>query len=324
LSNNKTIFIKSINGDFSTNEVLDWIIDFGYNFRRTNEFDLTNWRFKFDLNKIENSFIYDKMDNPFIHAFWYRKGGKAGLNKNVDNNDAIKMFKWFENSEKKTIKEFFYKMFCKKGLNLPPANKVNKLLVLDRAKKIGLNIPRSIVTNDKNQVLEFIQKFRDVILKSISDYSIMYEKESKVFTSYTVKLKKSDLVDYPNLIFPILVQQEIKKIIDIRVFYLGGQCYPMAIFSQNDKQTNLDFRRYNFNKPNRQVPYNLSNKVKIQIVKLMKYFELESGSLDFILSKDNLVYFLEVNPVGQFGMVSYPCNYNLEKKIAQYLIKKLN
>ena len=30
--------------------------------------------------------------------------------------------------------------------------------------------------------------------------------------------------------------------------------------------------------------------------------------------------FLEVNPVGQFGMVSLPCNYQLEKRIAQYLI----
>jgi hypothetical protein len=30
--------------------------------------------------------------------------------------------------------------------------------------------------------------------------------------------------------------------------------------------------------------------------------------------------FLEINPVGQFGMVSHPCNYYLEKRIAQNLI----
>jgi len=31
--------------------------------------------------------------------------------------------------------------------------------------------------------------------------------------------------------------------------------------------------------------------------------------------------FLEINPVGQFGMTSIPCNYFLEKKIAEHLIK---
>jgi hypothetical protein len=30
--------------------------------------------------------------------------------------------------------------------------------------------------------------------------------------------------------------------------------------------------------------------------------------------------FLEVNPTGQYGMVSDPCNYYLDKKIAEYLI----
>jgi hypothetical protein len=38
------------------------------------------------------------------------------------------------------------------------------------------------------------------------------------------------------------------------------------------------------------------------------------------MTKKGEYVFLEVNPIGQFGMVSAPCNYNLEKKIAQYLI----
>jgi hypothetical protein len=37
---------------------------------------------------------------------------------------------------------------------------------------------------------------------------------------------------------------------------------------------------------------------------------------------DGREVFLEVNPVGQFGMVSAPCNYHLEKKVAELLIRK--
>lgn len=51
----------------------------------------------------------------------------------------------------------------------------------------------------------------------------------------------------------------------------------------------------------------------------MKTIGLDTGSLDFVYSSDKKFYFLEVNPVGQFGMVSRPCNYNLELKVAQFL-----
>jgi hypothetical protein len=34
------------------------------------------------------------------------------------------------------------------------------------------------------------------------------------------------------------------------------------------------------------------------------------------------IYFLEVNPAGQFGMVSTPCNYYLEEKIAEVLLRR--
>jgi hypothetical protein len=33
--------------------------------------------------------------------------------------------------------------------------------------------------------------------------------------------------------------------------------------------------------------------------------------------------FLEINPVGEFGMVSIPCNYNLHEKVYKTL-KKYN
>jgi D-alanine-D-alanine ligase-like ATP-grasp enzyme len=51
----------------------------------------------------------------------------------------------------------------------------------------------------------------------------------------------------------------------------------------------------------------------------MNKLDLNCGSIDMIVTPKNEYVFLEVNPVGQFGMVSYPCNYNLEKKIAEYL-----
>ena len=56
-----------------------------------------------------------------------------------------------------------------------------------------------------------------------------------------------------------------------------------------------------------------------KIRKFMNLVNMNSGSLDVILTPSGEYVFLEVNPVGQFWQVSYPCNYNLEKKVAEYL-----
>lgn len=110
-----------------------------------------------------------------------------------------------------------------------------------------------------------------------------------------------------------------RKKIELRVFYLKGELFSMAIFSQNDINTKLDFRNYNDEKPNRMVPYNLPDAAASKVKLFMQKINLNSGSLDLILTNDNEYVFLEVNPAGQYGMVDVACNYGLDKLIAKYL-----
>lgn len=56
----------------------------------------------------------------------------------------------------------------------------------------------------------------------------------------------------------------------------------------------------------------------------MEVIDLNSGSIDMLVSKKNEYIFLEVNPIGQFAQVSYPCNYYIQKEIASELIKIKN
>lgn len=43
-----------------------------------------------------------------------------------------------------------------------------------------------------------------------------------------------------------------------------------------------------------------------------------------ILDNSGDYYFLEINPVGQFGMVSELCNYSLYEKFANFIINDKN
>jgi len=56
--------------------------------------------------------------------------------------------------------------------------------------------------------------------------------------------------------------------------------------------------------------------------KLLLELNLDTGSIDLIYTKSDEFVFLEINPVGQYDMVSAPCNYYLDKKIASLLLKE--
>lgn len=140
------------------------------------------------------------------------------------------------------------------------------------------------------------------------------------YTSYTSEINLNFINKLPTNIFPSLVQEKVEKEYEIRVFYFLGKFYSMAILSQNNKQTELDYRKYDLKKPNRFIPYKLSDKLKNKISLFMKKLNLNIGSLDFIKSTNGKIYFLEVNFMGQFGMVDFPCNYGIHKDIAEFLI----
>jgi len=91
-------------------------------------------------------------------------------------------------------------------------------------------------------------------------------------------------------------------------------------FPKNDPKTLQDFRRYNYQNPNRFVPFNLPSQIESKIFCLMDELDLQTGSIDLIKDTTGKYYFLEINPNGQYGMVSKPCNYFLEREIAEYLI----
>lgn len=201
-------------------------------------------------------------------------------------------------------------------------NQLNKLCVLLLAKSVGIDIPRTWIVTDKKDVRQILDEGNSVITKSIVDNLSIVKNmgiNSSLWVTYTEDLIGHDLQGNDSC-FPSLVQEKLHKSFEIRIFFLNSVCYSMAIFSQLDNQTSTDFRKYNSVKPNRTVPFTLPVDVSDKLIKLMSSLNLNTGSIDMVYTTDGSYVFLEVNPVGQFGMVSEPCNYKLEKIIAKYLV----
>jgi hypothetical protein len=89
----------------------------------------------------------------------------------------------------------------------------------------------------------------------------MYKWGGRSYATYTTEIDEGGLTDLPAIAFPMLFQEFLPKRYDIRVFYLDGRFHGMAIFSQSRAQTSVDFRRYTYERPVRNVPYDLPEDV---------------------------------------------------------------
>jgi len=311
------IYSKS-SAEKSTEDVIDWLNFYEAEFERINGSDLVN-NFSYRIN---NRHVGTEND-----IVWFRRWYDSGeiTNKLMDVNLRNKNFaNLFRNvsSELKIVSDFFWRKFknCR-WLTYPHELANDKLEVLEAATMCGLTIPDTIITTSKRDLIEFRKKSKRIISKLMSNAAPSYSLDEYFVALYTSEITDDILDSIPDNFFPSLFQELIRKQYEIRIFFLEGNLYPMAIFSQNDKQTQVDFRNYNHSKPNRNVPYKLPDEIESKIKLLIKKLKLTTGSIDIIKSQQEDYIFLEINPVGQFGMTSRPCNYYLEKEIAEYLIK---
>ncbi|HYL99129.1 MAG TPA: grasp-with-spasm system ATP-grasp peptide maturase [Blastocatellia bacterium] len=225
--------------------------------------------------------------------------------------------------ELRSLSEFIFESLSRaRWLNKPERSIVNKLRVLKLASECGLDVPDTLISTDASALSEFASRHGRVVTKSIGD-TFICELDGRSFASYTSVIRTSDLKEGPERLFPTLLQECLDKEYEIRAFYLDGRFYSMAIFSQTDEQTSVDFRRYLFARPNRTVPFHLPVDLASKLSNLMSKLDLETGSIDLVKTRDGRIIFLEVNPAGQFGMVSYPCNYHLDREVASALVRRL-
>jgi ATP-GRASP peptide maturase of grasp-with-spasm system len=306
------VLILSIAKDNSTTLVIEWLDHLKVDWVRINKED------EVSINYIKGDLVLNvhnkKIKLSEVTSYWYRRGFVSFNHFTPKKDDySHDVFPLIEKESSYLRNYFYYLLNKKRHLNSYHNSDVNKLIVSDIAENLGILTPRSYILDSKKE----LQKVEEsVITKTISGSPLLIN-NNKAGMLYTSEV--DDIHSASEEYYPSLFQEKIEKKYELRIFFMDDQFYSMAIFSQKDNKTAVDFRKYNRKTPNRNVPYNLPNAIKIKLSTLMKKIGLNCGSIDMIVTPTDKYYFLEVNPVGQFGMVSFPCNYNLERKIAKYL-----
>lgn len=302
------------------------------------------------INPEENIFKFSYIDDTGIYfyhnnkkkeinllnvtACWWRRTG-LGIKNFYCESESFKKLESTEynlieilkgkrsiiNSEFIALKDYIFKTIYNKSIiNLghPDLFGLNRLATLDLAQKHGFKTPYfEVIANTKH--LKDSNLDNNFVTKAI-DNGIYHLIEGKSYYTYTELQQKSDFINKEVPIFPSLLMNLIDKKFEIRTFYIEGHFYSMAIFSQSNKQTEVDFRKYSESKPNRNEPFKLPKEIEEKLDNLFREIGLNTGSVDFIVDENDNYVFLEINPVGQYGMTSEPCNYNLDDVIAKYLM----
>lgn len=323
------IYVITDEGESTTDHVLLYLIKAKINFVRLHISDaFTDLRIRIgcDKNEDEKVLINDSLNITITNKdfIWYRRGNFSihlpsnvlkrlpkTLLKNID--DEVTFIKKYLYSNYKYLSSYFKEVHS------------NKLIDLKNARDAGFLIPSTLITTRKEDLLSFYESHPRMITKPIHNGHISFELENKRFKPKGIIMVDDEVINKTSDVFlPSLFQEYIEKEVEIRVFFYRDKFFPMAIFSQNDSKTFFDYRNYNRSKPNRNVPFRFSPIEEKKLLEFVKSSRLTSGSIDIILSKKNKFYFLEVNPIGQFGWVSKNCNYYIEKKIANYIINETN
>lgn len=172
-----------------------------------------------------------------------------------------------------------------------------KVFQLRVAQQLGFTIPHSLISNDPGQLRKFYEENnRKVIYKPI--FHGLFVSKSERAAVYTHRVQNEALVNDVQLrACPTFLQQEIPKGSDIRATFIGSDVFSVEIYSEKSKP--LDWRR--MKEPLAYRAYALSQEVEERCRLMLRKLNLYFGAFDFVKTDEDQLYFLEVNPTGEWA-----------------------
>lgn len=260
-----------------------------------------------------------KMDMNAYQSIWYRRPG------NIRAPSFIEPWigRMVENEARSAMDGVFRSLTCT-WVNYPPANSActDKLWQLQKAQKVELKIPETLVTNKPQLVREFYESCDgNVIYKLIGELSNQAVPNNETPRGIpTLTLRKEDLpflhqVEYA----PHLFQRRIKKAFDLRVTIVGEELFCTRIHSQ-EGIGKVDWRHdYTVLMDEFELPHEIAKKC----FALTKSLDLNYGAIDLVLTDDEDYIFLEINCGGQYLWVEQTTKQPISRSIARLLIGDL-
>lgn len=264
-------------------------------------------RFRFALGRDEIELHQDS-----VAGVWWRRPKRYVPSADVDEPHLRR----FVTYEAQAAFEDWLHCLGTRVINPLAADKAasHKLLQLRLAREVGLKIPRSLATNSPRHAASFCEHPED---------KVVY----KPFTAPnwqlvpTQRLSKDAANHFSTVAYaPVIFQEEIVKVGDIRATVLDNQIFCVEIGSSSD-ETPLDWRI----DPSRQyAPHELPESVKVELVELLRRLGLRFAACDLALTQDGEYVFFEANTGGQWLFAEIMVDQPISWAFARSLLGETN
>lgn len=252
-----------------------------------------------------------------IGAIWYRRF-HTGRDLPKDIEPQIRKT-CFEES-KRTLLGYFDALDAFKMDDYWAIRKASsKELQLIKARAHGIDIPDTLTTNNPQAVTDFFHKHNGEIISKMQTAFAIYN-EGKESVVYTNPIKASDLDKLEDLkLCPMQFQEALSKKLELRATVVGDKVFCIAIDSNKFQDENYDWRKKGSSTLEAWFPYELPEKEVKKLVALTKDLGLNYGAADYILTPEDELKFLEINPCGEFYWAVKYQDQDICRAIAEHL-----
>lgn len=210
--------------------------------------------------------------------------------------------------------------YCGLWVNHPDANDraSSKLEQLRRAKRLGFEVPDTVVTNDPAVASAFAESVGlPLACKPIRTGYIELDGREQLF--FTSVVDEGDLVEFGQEDkTPYLFQPLIDKQCEFRVTVIGERVFSVRLDSQEREDSRVDWRRGDQTRL-AHTPTSLPARVEEHCRNLVHEYGLVFSAIDLALDRAGRYVFFEINPNGQWAWLEQITGIPLRAALADIL-----
>lgn len=176
----------------------------------------------------------------------------------------------------------------------------SKSFQLYLAAKMGFNVPKTLITNDYDKVCRFIDENYPVAIKPFAPHHWHDAQSHNYRVASTTLIKNKDgLSPESTNVCPCIFQAYIDKKYELRVTVIGEHVFAARI----SKSSGGAFVDWRFHMQSDDVSVDvaqLGEEMEERITAYVNALGLKYGCIDLVVDQNDKIFFLEINPSGQF------------------------
>lgn len=176
---------------------------------------------------------------------------------------------------------------------------------LQLAREVGLEIPRTIITNSPDQVRKFAATCKHGVIAKMVDST------GRIETEHSLEGLSS---------CPVIFQESVPKALELRITVVGTQVFIAAVESASSTDGADDSRRDNRDLKGFQRFDRCPKSILQRLLAMLTRLGLNFATVDLILTPDGRYVFLEFNTSSGFAFIENATKFPISGAIADLLL----